>query len=66
MERCCGTGCMRCSGIKWLIVGIVIILNELYRFASWALLIGALIALGGLIKATKHKCSCSMSGKKKR
>jgi len=60
-----GCGCMRCGGIKLLIVGAAVVLNDMYNFTSWATLIGGLLIVGGLVKAARGTCSCS-TGKKKR
>ena len=55
-SNCQGGFCGMCRGTKLLIAGLVLIANALWPFASWGLLIGILIAVGGLIKMSMHGC----------
>ncbi len=48
----------RKKGICMLIVGLIIVANAYWAFASWWMLVGALIALGGLGKAVMPMGKC--------
>ena len=41
--------CSKCMGIKMLILGVLIILNSYYMWFNWAVFIGGVIAIKGLI-----------------
>ena len=51
-------GCRKCWGIKMFILGVLILLNAYFNVVSWAVFIGAVLALKGLISMIWSKCSC--------
>ena len=55
-SSCMGV-CARCHGWKWLVVGLLILTNNLWwpQYNDWAFL-GGLLALGGLLKLAKPSC----------
>jgi len=68
---CCGGVCAKCHGAKWLVAGILVLLNVYALKWEWGLFLGALLILGGLVKMVKPSCGhCDMpaaakKGKKK-
>lgn len=49
---------MKKHGICMLLVGLVVMANAQWAFMNWAMLIGALITLGGLLKAFMPMTPC--------
>ena len=70
-DGCCCSGiCAKCKGVKWLVVGILVLVNEYALMWTWGTFIGALLILDGLVKMVKPSCGhCDMpvakKGKKK-
>ena len=58
MSMCCCESHMRKKGVCMLIVGLVVIANAYSAFVSWWMLVGILIALGGLWKAIAPVTPC--------
>jgi len=46
---------MKYHGIKMIILGILIILNQIYRIVDWATFIGVVLVLAGLFKLACKK-----------
>ena len=56
-EECCNGGkCHRCWGGIALVVGILILLNAIYGKFSWAVFIGGLIAIKGIVMLVMPHC----------
>ncbi|MBI3033750.1 hypothetical protein HYY72_01180 [Candidatus Woesearchaeota archaeon] len=53
--------CHKCSGAKVLVIGVIVLVNWYLKLVDWALLIGALMVLGGLLKLVKPHCPCGVS-----
>ena len=64
---CCSGGCMPvCKGMKLVLVGGLLVLNDLFGWVSWGILIGVLVALKGLfVIAFKGSCPCRKGEEKK-
>ena len=57
MHDCCvGGSCHRCWGMMALIVGALILLNVYYIRFDWAVFIGGLFVLKGLVKLVWPHC----------
>lgn len=70
MDATCHDGyCGKCHGAKWIVLGLILIVNQLYlRWDIWVVL-GVLIVLKGIMKLTMPSCShcqSSMAMKKGR
>ena len=52
--------CHKCAGAKVLILGVIVLANWQFKLLDWALLIGALMVLGGLVKIIKPHCPCGV------
>lgn len=65
---CCEGVCAKCHGAKYIVLGLVVIANQYWLNWSWALVIGLLFILKGIMKVAMPTCShCqSMPMKKKR
>jgi len=50
MSMECCEGHKRKKGLMMLLVGIILMANAYLNFLSWWMLIGVLVALGGLLK----------------
>ena len=50
MEQCCDGVCGKCHGVKFIVVGAVLVANQLWFQWSWWLVIGALLMLKGVLK----------------
>jgi hypothetical protein len=62
MENCCN-GCKPiCKGLKLVVLGVVLIVNEIYFGYNGWLLFGSLLVLGGLAKAVLGGCLCNKFG----
>jgi len=48
--------CHRCWGGMFLVLGVLIVLNDLWAMLSWGMFIGVIIALKGLIKLLMPSC----------
>ena len=53
---CYHGACMRCHSAKLIIIGLLILANQLWMFLSWGSFIGALLVLGGLVKLAMPYC----------
>ena len=53
---CAGGGCHRCVGFKWVLVGVLVLLNVRYPVLSWPVFIGVLAVLKGLMKVVMPHC----------
>ncbi len=52
--------CGKCHGVKVLVIGVLVLANALWPFAGWAVFVGALLTLGGVLKLVKPTCGhCS-------
>ena len=56
-SMCMGGVCAKCHGWKLLVVGLLILANNLWwpQYNDWAFL-GGLLAVGGLLKLAKPSC----------
>ena len=67
MDPMCHDGyCAKCHGAKWVVFGLILIVNQLYlRWDIWVVL-GVLIVLKGIMKLAMPACShCQPSEIKK-
>jgi len=49
--------CAKCHGAKWVVFGLILIVNQLYlKFDIWVVL-GVLIVLKGIMKLAMPSCS---------
>lgn len=48
----------RCMGSMLLVLGVLIILNSVYAWFNWAIFVGGILALKGLLKLTFPVCGC--------
>ncbi len=56
---CCGM-CKKCFSTMMLVLGILVILNEMYGVVSWAMFIGVIFVLKGLLGFFAPQCKdCS-------
>ena len=49
-ENCCDGVCSKCWGTKYIVVGLILIANQLWLGWSWWLVIGGLLVLKGVLK----------------
>ncbi len=49
--------CHRCWGGMLLVLGVLIVLNDLWAMLSWGMFIGVIVALKGLIKLLMPYCT---------
>jgi len=64
-SECCGSVCTKCHAGKLIVLGLILIINQLYLNWSWWLLIGGLIALKGVLMLLKPSCGhCDVPAKK--
>jgi hypothetical protein len=56
-KMCMGGMCTKCHAWKWLVLGVIVLINAYWPFLSWDKLIGILLVLGGLIKLVMPACS---------
>ena len=58
MDPTCHDGyCRKCHGAKWIVFGLILIVNQLYlRWDIWVVL-GVLVALKGIMKLAMPACS---------
>lgn len=49
--------CHKCMGLKALILGVLILLNVYLVGLDWAVFVGAVIALAGIVKMLMPNCS---------
>ena len=47
---CCDGVCGKCWGVKYIVVGLILIANQQWFQWSWWLVIGALLVLKGVLK----------------
>lgn len=69
MECGCSDGvCMKCHGIKKLVLGaLVLAWALLLPMLDWRLVLGGLLVLAGVLKLVKPSCGhCDMPDKKKK
>ena len=50
-DKCCG----KSMGLALLVLGVFVMLNEVYSWVSWAVFIGAVIAVKGIVMMVKSK-----------
>jgi len=48
--------CHKCLGMKKLILGVLILLNAYLAWVNWAVFVGGIIALAGLLKMLWPNC----------
>ncbi len=53
---CTGGGCYKCMSGKWVLVGVLVLLNTRYPVVSWSVFIGVLLVLKGLLKVVMPHC----------
>ena len=54
---CCDGVCMKCHGVKKLVLGILVLLWALvWPSLDWRLVLGVLLALAGVLKLVKPMC----------
>ena len=66
---CCSDGmCMRCHGVKKLVLGVLVLIWALWWPAlDWRLVLGGLLVAAGVMKLVKPLCGhCGMPDKKKK
>ena len=49
----------QCMGTKLIVLGVLIILNSAYGWFDWAVFIGGIIAIFGLVHVLLPVCPCS-------
>ena len=49
--------CHRCRALKVLILGILILLNAYLAVVNWAVFVGGIIAIAGIVKLIWTHCS---------
>ena len=52
----CGGMCSRCKGWVRFLAGLVLVANGYWNFADWWMLVGILVALGGLMRILMPHC----------
>ena len=50
---CCGNICGKCMACKYLVLGVLIVLNAVYAWFGWGVFVGGIIALKGLLMLAK-------------
>ena len=56
MADCCCGMCTKCHASKYIVVGLVLLANQLYlKWDIWVV-IGALLVLKGVLKLVKPNC----------
>ena len=63
MDSTCHDGyCAKCHGSKWIVFGLILIVNQLYlKWDIWVVL-GVLVVLKGIMKLSMPSCShCQQS-----
>lgn len=53
---CLGGVCAKCRGSMVLVFGIVLLINQLWKFADWVTLVAILLILAGILKLIKPGC----------
>ena len=56
---CCEGICNKCWAIKWIVLGIILILVRLYTTWDIWVVLGALFVLKGILKLVKPTCGHS-------
>lgn len=58
MDSTCHDGyCAKCHGAKWVVFGLILIVNQLYlKWDIWVVL-GVLVVLKGIMKLAMPSCS---------
>jgi len=51
----CGM-CYKCDSSKWIILGILVLLNALLQFIRWDIFIGILLIIKGFVNIVKPTC----------
>ena len=54
-KEMCGQHSPKCMATNWIILGILVILNDIYAWFTWATFIGGIIVIKGIIKLL-HPC----------
>ena len=56
-SECCEGGmCSRCAAGKWIVFGLLLIINKLYIMWDPWMFVGGLLILKGLLKMIKPSC----------
>ena len=65
MDQTCYDGiCGKCHAAKFIVVGLIVLANQYWLKWEWAVLIGLLLILKGLMKLAMPACSHCMPEKK--
>lgn len=57
MDQACHDGiCAKCAAGKWIVFGLILIINQIYLGWNEWTLIGGLFVLKGLLKMAKPMC----------
>ena len=56
-STCCEGVCAKCHGAKYIVLGLVVLANQYWLDWSWALIIGLLFILKGIMKVAMPTCS---------
>ena len=54
---CCDGVCAKCHGAKYIVLGLVVLANHYWLNWSWAVVIGLLFVLKGIMKVAMPTCS---------
>jgi len=60
MGGTCGGCCPKCSGMKWLILGVLILINAYWPVVGWWQFVGIIFVLKGFMLIVKPSCGCPM------
>lgn len=67
MEATCHDGyCAKCHGGKWVVVGLILIVNQRYLMWDIWVVIGILVVLKGIMKLAMPSCSHCMPSEMKK
>ena len=64
MKECCPDKMDNCmcmdylNGMKWVIAGLALIVNEMFLGWNWFYLIGGLLIVKGIVRLTFRGCVC--------
>ena len=57
MDQVCHDGmCAKCAAGKWIVFGLILIINQIYLMLDVWVVIGMLLVLKGILKMAKPMC----------